>query len=172
MANDECTLAEESMRMARLYAEHKFRNRLNREDMIDDAVSYAWELARKGKGQPTTIAHYAVLRAGSRRGPATHASTRSIDSYGGVGNTAEREQLDAERRTTRFPNPAHAAAIRIDFGAWLESLNPRQTAVALVLSAGYTTSEAAVILKVSMARISMYRQELKASWFHFTADRE
>ncbi len=160
----------EAMDLARRYAKRKFRGLPNYHEMIADAVSYAWEWGVSGKGAPHSVAHYAVLRAGSRR--KSQSTVRSIDTYGGRGQKPKREELFPERRTTRFPDPAVAAQMRIDFRAWMESLTKRQQAVATILAIGHSTSEAAVLLQVTPARVSQLRSELKASWFGFIADRE
>jgi hypothetical protein len=64
-------------------------------------------------------------------------------------------------------SPAEIAAFRVDFPAWLVRLRPRQRAVALLLAIGNSPVEASRHFRVSKARISQMRRELKSSWLTF-----
>ncbi len=74
-----------------------------------------------------------------------------------------RAALVEDRRAT----PAEIAAARIDVAAWLRSLSCRSRRIAITLAMGATTSEAAERFKLSSARISQLRNELKTSWQRF-----
>ena len=66
--------------------------------------------------------------------------------------------------------PADAAAIRIDFQAWLDLLSPRQRQIAEVLSIGETTQAAAKLFDVTAGRISQIRSQLQAAWEAFQSE--
>jgi uncharacterized protein (DUF433 family) len=74
-----------------------------------------------------------------------------------------RAALIEDRRAT----PADTAAARIDVAAWLRSLSHRSRRIAMTLAMGETTSDVARQFKVSPARISQMREELKTSWESF-----
>ena len=71
--------------------------------------------------------------------------------------TSEWEQLVVE---DRHSTPAHVAAIRVDFRAWLESLPVRTRQVAETLATGEATSHVARMFGCSASRISQLRREL------------
>src|SRR5207245_3465947 len=71
--------------------------------------------------------------------------------------------LVEDKRST----PADVAACRLDFRAWLRRLDRRQRAVALRLAAGDSTCEAARHFRLSPARISQVRKELREDWDQF-----
>ena len=73
--------------------------------------------------------------------------------------------LVEDKRST----PAEVAACRLDFRAWLRRLDHRRRAVALRLAAGDTTCEAARRFRLSPARISQVRKELREDWDQFQA---
>jgi hypothetical protein len=74
-----------------------------------------------------------------------------------------REILVEDRTAT----PAGIAASRIDFQAWLRRLSRPQRRVAKVLASGERTMAAAKRFRLSPARISQLRGELRASWEEF-----
>jgi hypothetical protein len=67
----------------------------------------------------------------------------------------------------RHSTPADVAACRIDFRTWLRRLDRRRRAAAKLLASGTTTSEAAKELRLSAAKVSQLRGELRASWEEF-----
>ena len=74
-----------------------------------------------------------------------------------------REQLVENRRTT----PADLACFRLDFPRWLESLPPRDRKVSELLMAGETAGHTARRFRISSARVSQLRRELRNRWLEF-----
>jgi hypothetical protein len=66
--------------------------------------------------------------------------------------------------------PDEQAAFRIDFPAWLASLSNRDCRIAEDMTTGETTQELATRYRVSPARVSQLRRELKQDWFAFTEE--
>jgi hypothetical protein len=79
-----------------------------------------------------------------------------------------REMLVEDQTAT----PADLAASRIDFSAWLETLNHRDRNIALKLSQGEETGRVAQLFRISAARVSQLRRELGEAWraFHGELD--
>lgn len=63
----------------------------------------------------------------------------------------------------------HQVSFRIDFPAWLKRLTTRNRRIALALAKGYTPSWVAEKFKLSRARVSQLRHELRDSWKQFHA---
>jgi hypothetical protein len=75
----------------------------------------------------------------------------------------------AELADDRRATPADIAAARMDVASWFGRLQQFKRQVALRLAQGDTTSDAAKHFRVSRARISQIRQELRADWNQFQA---
>jgi hypothetical protein len=67
--------------------------------------------------------------------------------------------------------PADVAATRIDFADWLRQLPRSKRNVAKLLATGEGTSAAAQRFRLSKARISQLRSELRANWDEFQGER-
>jgi hypothetical protein len=67
---------------------------------------------------------------------------------------------------------ADQVAFRLDFPAWLRIQNRRKRALAKFLAVGNSATEAAQQFKVSGARVSQLRSELRASWQEFQGTSE
>jgi hypothetical protein len=76
------------------------------------------------------------------------------------------ELVVEDKRST----PADIAAMRLDFSAWLRQLERRKRAAAKLLAGGAATCEAAAQLRLSPARISQLRRELKTDWTRFQGE--
>ena len=156
-----------------------------REELINDVIAKAYvafaELVARGKAAlayPTVLANYAVrqIRAGRQLGSRQNVRD-ALSSYSqrrkgfAVQPLFDRdahgewEELTEDRKA----NPADVAACRIDFRNWLSRLKRFKRQVALRLARGDSTSEAARYFRLSRARISQLRQELRASWNEFQA---
>ena len=151
-----------------------------REELIDDVIAKAYvafaELVARGKAAlayPTVLAGYAVRQIKNGRQLGCRQNVRdALSSYSQrrkgflVQPLCERdahgewEELTVDRKA----NPADVAACRIDFRHWLSRLKRFKRQVALRLARGDSTSEAAQYFRLSRARISQLRQELRASW--------
>jgi hypothetical protein len=77
-----------------------------------------------------------------------------------------REILVEDRRAT----PADVAATRLDFAAWLQTLRRKERRVAELLSTGESTKVAARRFRISPARISQLRRELRNCWLTFQGE--
>ena len=86
-----------------------------------------------------------------------------------AGNWREEHQLDDTTLRQRS-TPADIAAMRVDFAAWLRQLERRKRAAAKLLASGAATCEAAAQLRLSPARISQLRRELKTDWARFQGE--
>ena len=71
-----------------------------------------------------------------------------------------------DRRAT----PADIAATRLDFAAWLQTLRRKERRVAELLSTGESTKVAARRFRISPARISQLRRELRDCWLTFQGE--
>lgn len=67
----------------------------------------------------------------------------------------------------RTCGPADLAASRIDFSEWITSLPAQSRRAAKLLATGERTMDVAHRLKLSPARVSQLRRELKESWGQF-----
>ncbi|HUQ70502.1 MAG TPA: hypothetical protein VM165_13305, partial [Planctomycetaceae bacterium] len=66
--------------------------------------------------------------------------------------------------------PADLAASRIDYAAFLATLDRRRRRIAETLSTGETTKRAAKRFRVCPARISQFRRELHQAWDRFVGN--
>ena len=66
--------------------------------------------------------------------------------------------------------PAEIAAMRIDFDAWLKTLNRRSRRIAKVLASVETTSATARKFGLSAGRISQMRSQMKRAWQLFQGE--
>lgn len=82
------------------------------------------------------------------------------------GKRSQEALIAEDRRAT----PADIAAFRIDFSEWLGRLRPQLRAVALVLAVGNTPLETSRQFRLSKARISQLRRELRDSWHAFQSE--
>jgi hypothetical protein len=70
----------------------------------------------------------------------------------------------------RTATPADVAATRLDFAAWLQTLRRKERRVAELLSTGESTKVAARRFRISPARISQLRRELRNCWLTFQGE--
>jgi Sigma-70, region 4 len=61
--------------------------------------------------------------------------------------------------------PADAAAFRIDFAAWLDSLTPRNRQLVELFLLCHTATQVARQLQLSRGRVSQLRQQLARHWY-------
>lgn len=166
----------------------RFFPRSQREELIAETVANAYcayqRLVERGKAElayATPLAMYAVrqVRAGRRVG--TKMNVRDpMSEYCRAKKGIKVESLDRYDRQEkqwqqmvvedRRCGPDQIAATRIDFAAWLKTLPRRMRRIALELAAGETTHATARQFKLSAARISQIRRELKAAWETFQGE--
>jgi hypothetical protein len=77
------------------------------------------------------------------------------------------QEIVVEDRTA---TPADVAATRLDFAAWLQTLRRKERRVAELLSTGESTKVAARRFRISPARISQLRRELRDCWLTFQGE--
>ena len=70
----------------------------------------------------------------------------------------------------RTATPADIAATRLGFAAWLQTLRRKERRVAELLSTGESTKVAARRFRISPARISQLRRELRNCWLTFQGE--
>ena len=68
---------------------------------------------------------------------------------------------------TKAFSPAETAAARVDIEAWLRSQSTRNRSIAKLLAVGERTSAVARRFRLSCARISQLRNELRERWEQF-----
>jgi hypothetical protein len=170
-------------RQARL-AFRQFRPEL-RDELMQEVVANAFctfvALIHRGKADvayATPLANFAIRQVIAGRRVGTKPKLRDVlsrQAQSADGIIVERldtfDEDQGEWRAAlvedRRASPADIAAARIDVAAWLRSLSQRNRRIAKTLAMGETTSEAARRFKLSSARISQIRDELKTSWERF-----
>ena len=163
MTLSQSTLAELAMQKAEAYAKRVFKD----PHQIADAISTAWEFAQAGKGTPATIAAYAVRRVRSNR---QHGqSTRMVDHSDSRNAELKPKRLgfDLELISRPGDDPAEIAAFRVDFAAWLETLDRSLRRTVLLMASGEQTSQLAKRFRLSAGRISQIRKLLNGKWLEY-----
>jgi hypothetical protein len=145
-------------------------------------VAFARLVARgkEGVAYATPLARYAIAqyRAGRRVGSNLNLHDLTspycqqqndivVESLFRQTEGGRWEALIVEDRTS---TPAAIATTRIDFRAWLKRLDRPKRIVAKLLAGGAATSETARRLRLSQARISQLRRELKEDWAAFQGE--
>ena len=161
--------------------------REHRDEMVQEVIANAFcafvSLVRRGKANTayaTPLANFAIRQtiAGRRVG----SSSRIDDVTSPFAHAARGilvERLDGEQGEWRAAlvedrraTPADTAAARIDVAAWFRALSESHRPIASALAMGETTSEVAKQFRLSSARVSQIRGELKASWERFQGEVE
>jgi DNA-binding NarL/FixJ family response regulator len=132
------------------------------------------ELGKAELGYATPLARFAVRQHRAGRSVGSRANCRdvastacqrrrgfSVESHGDW-----KLVLVEDRRTT----PADLAALRVDFGDWLQTLSPRDRQVANALATGERTSAVARLFQLTAGRVSQLRRELYLSWQRFLGE--
>jgi hypothetical protein len=156
-------------------------------ELIQEAIALSWlwykRLCEKGKNPaefPSALAGYAARAVSSGRHLCGQESSRDVlsrlaqrrrqffvsplperDTFGGA---AWEEALQDNAQT---PVPV-AAAFRVDFPDWLDSLSERNRSITEDMALGHRTLELAEEYQLSPARISQLRRELHDDWRAFT----
>lgn len=76
------------------------------------------------------------------------------------------DQLLDHRRST----PADLAAMRIDFAAWLRTLDSRERRLVRTLARGESGLRTAKLFRITAGRVSQLRRELLQKWRRFVGD--
>jgi len=159
-----------------------------RQDAIQETVANALvafvALVHRGKmslAYPTVLAKYATAQIKDGRRVGSSLNVREVLSpYAQKYKGFKVERIDFyhedEQKWSqailedRTAGPADTARVRLDFGAWLESLKRRDRKIALKLAEGEKTSIVARRFRISAGRISQLRYELAESWKRFVGD--
>jgi hypothetical protein len=160
-----------------------------RQDAIQDMIGLAWQwhlrLAEKGKDAtafPTALATYAAraVRSGSRVAGQERANdvlspVAQRRHQFAIGKLPDFETLtdhpicEALYDNTKSP-PDETVCFKLDFLAWLTSLNERDRSIVEDLMIGERTLDVANKYKISAARISQKRREFRQDWQAFLGD--
>ena len=159
---------EQTMELTRALAWRRFGREWNAAELVEDAVSLAWEFCQHGRGTPFTVAKFAIRRAASR-GPFSR-SVRSVDHRQPHPSRRRQESFNEREFATHIPDPGDTAAVNIDFQEWQLTLTDRQREVLFHLEQGYNTVEVAKILGCTRANISGIRRFLACKYECFCAD--
>jgi hypothetical protein len=71
---------------------------------------------------------------------------------------------------TRRTTPAEIAALRVDFGDWLQTLSPRDRMLTNELARGESTNAVATMFRLTAGRVSQLRREFEKSWRRFVGE--
>ncbi len=156
-----------------------------KDELIQEVVANAYcafvRLVDRGKADvayATPLAKFAIWQVTSGRQVGTKTNLRDVLSpqaqAAGEITVDRLDEFDHEQGELRSAlledrraTPADTAAARIDVAAWLRSLSHRSRRIAMTLAMGESTGDVARQFKVSPARISQLREELKSSWERF-----
>ena len=154
------------------------------QEVVANATAAYARLVERGKtdlAYPSVLARFAVAQVKDGRKVGSRLNVRDISSpYCQMRKGITVERLDHYDKIAgewleilvedRHATPADVAASRLDFAAWLKSLPRRYRKIATKLATGETTGRVARMFRVSAARISQLRRQLKASWDEFVGD--
>ena len=184
-------LLDKMMPHFKYYARQHTRRKGRRDDyddVIQDLVGIALEmyhaLIRKGKEVfYSPIMKFAIQRyqdgrrfTGSNRTDILSHQTQIL----GRCDTCQLSTFDSEEdgglderdfMEMVQPDVAEAVSWKIDYETWLAMQTPRDQAIVLDLSYGYTTGEVARKYGVSDGLISQYRRRYAKSWDDFIAEK-
>ncbi len=161
-------------------ARYHFRGLRHRADDYEEALAetaaHAWvgfaAAAAQGKRPelfPHTIAAFAIARTRTGRKVGKCKGHTSKDVFiaaarGKVGLSSILTDMIGNRAAI-----LDQVAIRIDFPAWMETLEPRDQELTIHLAAGRSAKSAAKRFGVSPGRVTQLRQQLADSWQSFIA---
>ena len=155
----------------------------DREDAIAHAIAAALvaylRLRARGKNPasfPCQLADFAIRHVHSGRRIGCRDNSRDVASLQcqrkGLFSVQPLSDLASDWQSLLLvdrggSSPAEIASLRIDFGAWLQQLSPRNRIIANCLAAGDRTTDVARRFRLSPSRISQLRREFAQSWFAF-----
>ncbi len=131
--------------------------------------------------KPCSLARFAILRCrGGREVGQRRNSQDALSTYARRRQSVHVESLHRSDSQNggwsemlvedRSVSPADLAASRIDYPAFLATLNPRRREIAEVLATGESTQRTAERFGVSPTRICQFRQEFRTSWNQFVGN--
>jgi hypothetical protein len=168
------------------YARHVFRRcrEWDRDELVAETTARVWlsfvRLAARGRDPKKVfrpLLRFSVLavkdgrRVGGRKNARElcHRARRDGRRVCSLEDRDDRSgsQWKAIIAEAKAFSPADTAAARLDIEAWLRSETVRKRAVANALAMGERPSAIAARFRVSCARISQLRTELRKSWERF-----
>jgi hypothetical protein len=168
------------------YAKHVFRlcRPADRDDLVSETVARVWlffvRLSARGKdpkGVFRPLLRFCVLGVKEGRRVGVRRNSRELCHRArrdGLRIVSLEERDDKSRSPwreilgeTKAFSPAQTAAARLDIEAWLKEQSARDRSIANLLAAGERTSSVAKRFRLSCARISQLRSELRDSWQQF-----
>lgn len=157
------------LRAARCRAKLVFARRADREELIADTISAAWELLQTAppSATPQSIAWYATKRVkvgrqfSERQRSITGPNPRHLEK-------PPREPGWLPEVVDGSQDPAEVAQVRLDFIAWLDMLTDREQAMLTAFLNGESTSDLAARYGISHGRVSQIRRELVQHWIAYT----
>jgi hypothetical protein len=159
-----------------------------KQELVQEVIANAYcrfsRLVRAGKAAlafASPLANYAIRQVLDGRQVGTSANTRCVMSHyqrAVAGVIIERlNAFDHEQGEWRdalvedhHASPADIAAARIDVAESFRAMPPKNRRIAKTLAMGESASGAAKRFKLSQARISQLRRELRASWQEFQGE--
>ena len=160
----------------------------SREEAIADVVANAFcaycrlvDAGKQSLAYPTPLAGFAIAQYRSGRRVGTLRNIRDVSSpYAAAVRGIFLERLDQFDKPagqwrevlieSRKAGPAETAAARIDMAAWLRSLPRRNRKIAQALARGEAPGAVAQMFKLTPARVSQLRRELKQNWDAFQGE--
>ncbi len=155
------------------------------QEIVATACLMFARLHRKGRAEDATassLVRFAVrrYRIGRRMAERTNVSDATspacrarrgvrVESLVCAGSSDSWEDLLVEDHRV---SPADLAASRLDFRAFMATLDRRRQQIAEMLGKGETTQDAARFFGLSPARISQLRREFKIAWDQFVGNVE
>jgi hypothetical protein len=174
----------------RRQAKHAFRAVRGelREELVAEVVANSFvafrRLVKRDKADlayPSVLARFAIQQVRMGRRVGSTLNVRDVTSHycqrmkgvrlqrleGADDHRGRWEEIVVEDKTA---TPADIVAIRIDFAAWLKSLDRKRRQIVNVLATGETTKETARKFKLCPGRISQIRSELRDAWYEFQGE--
>jgi hypothetical protein len=181
---------EQMLTRIRLMALHAFRDKDHelRYELTAEVVARAYaafvRLARQGRaelGYATPLALFSIKQVKSGRRMGAKLNIKDVSSeYAQMNKGFSMLRLDRYNKRKELwkevvvedqkSGPAEIAAMRIDFEAWLNTLDLRERRIAKVLATGETTGATARKFGVSPSRISQLRRQFMEAWQAFLGE--
>lgn len=157
-----------------------------RGELVAEVIANCWvafrRLVERGLAHvayPTPLARFAIRQVRDGRRVGAQLNVRDVLSdYCQRHKRVQVERLDVQDEPDagwraivvedRRATPADTAAARIDIAAWLATLSVRERELAQTLALGETTSGAAATFRITAARVSQLRRELRHAWERFS----
>jgi len=154
------------------------------EEAVQETIANSWlsydRLVRQGRKElanKTSLARYAVAQVRAGRRISASLNIHDVSSHHCQRRRNIRVQQFSQQNNAwddvlvedRHVTPADLAASRIDYPAFLDTLDCQKRRIAEKLATGETTSYVATFFGLSHGRISQLRRELKAAWERFHA---